>query len=81
MTLRWLSAIRQAAKERTPTGAFAEGWLSGAYGRPAETPREVSSRYPDMGGAEVSAYLNGVEDGTRGDQFRLRDILDAAEGR
>ena len=80
MTLADLRSIRQRAKARTIDGAFAEGWLSGAYGQPASTARQVGERYPTMIGAEITAYLNGAEDGGRGDRFRL-DMGNGEEGR
>ena len=50
---------------------FAEGFNDATLGVAMQTAREVETRYPEFGHMEATLYLNGVEDGTRGDRFRL----------
>ena len=51
--------------------AFGLGWAHGAEGTALRTHREVETTYPLWGYAEATAYLNGADDGERGDRFRL----------
>lgn len=51
---------------------FAQGFFHGVLGIAAETAREVEERFPDYTESTlVTVYLNGAEDGKRGDPFRL----------
>ena len=50
---------------------FATGWREGALGVAPDTNRGVSARYPDMSSDEITAYLNGAEDGRAGDRWRM----------
>lgn len=60
-------------KERCAAGhqVFAQGWADAAAGGACETVREVLARWPRYGSMETTLYLNGAEDGGRGDRFRL----------
>ena len=51
--------------------AFARGFDDGAAGRAAATARQAAERFPAYGDLDVTVYLNGAEDGARGDRFRL----------
>ena len=51
--------------------AFHEGWHAGALGIAAETPRQVAETHPTFSDGEITCYLNGAEDGARGDRTRL----------
>lgn len=57
----------------TTNSAFIQGWYEGAMGHGCRTLREALERHPDYTGAEITAHLNGVEDGEQGDTFR-RDL-------
>ena len=50
--------------------AFLDGWYEGAMGHGCRTPREAETRHPDWTSAEITAHLNGVDDGERNDTFR-----------
>lgn len=60
--------------------AFIQGWIDQAtYERIAcKTPRQVQRAY-SYKGDEVDAYLNGVEDCKRGDDFRMRRALNISQ--
>ena len=51
--------------------AFSKGWHEAALGAAYQTAREVLIGSPEYSGLEVDAYLNGAQDGTLGDRFRL----------
>lgn len=50
---------------------FALGFSDGIRGNAAQTAREVYDRHPLYGSTEATLYLNGAEDGARGDRYRL----------
>lgn len=50
---------------------FAEGFNDASLGVALQTAREVETRYPEFRHMETTLYLNGAEDGARGDRFRL----------
>ncbi len=54
---------------------FRLGWDDGAQARATGgsliSPREAETRHPSLNGIEIAVYLNGFEDGFRGDTFRL----------
>jgi hypothetical protein len=51
--------------------AFIMGWYEGALGIGAETASDALERHPELAASDVDSYLNGVDDGRRGDRFRL----------
>jgi hypothetical protein len=65
-------AIRRADAQ---CAAFALGWRHGNVTRLHCSRREAETYFadvrPDWGSAEMDLYLNGRDDGVRGDRFRL----------
>ena len=59
------------ACDKEVTSAFAMGYQDARTGAQATTAREVEARYPLWPELAVRLYLNGVDDGTRKDTFRL----------
>jgi hypothetical protein len=56
---------------KTTRQFFEAGWVHGdRYGR-HQSPREVLKAHPGLTDELVSVYLNGQDDGIRGDRFRL----------
>ena len=39
-----------------------------------ESAREALAKYPDFTAGQIEAYLNGCDDGRRGDTFRLAGL-------
>jgi hypothetical protein len=52
---------------------FEDGFRNGAEGTAAKSAREVSELHPSWDDMMGTVYLNGAEDGARGDTFR-RDL-------
>lgn len=65
------ATVRGRGMTTNTAEAFACGWDEGAKGTAAETAREAGARYPEFTSDEVTAYLNGADDGAKGDRFRL----------
>lgn len=59
---------------KTTRAAFEAGWLHGhRYKRP-QSMREVLEAHPSLSQELASVYLNGQDDGIRGDRFRLNPV-------
>lgn len=50
---------------------FEAGWRDGEDGSATMTYRAVSEEHPSWPDDSIRVYLNGAEDGARGDHFRL----------
>jgi hypothetical protein len=56
---------------KTSQQAFAAGWLHGRRHRRHQSIREVMDSHPGLTWELAAIYLNGQDDGIRGDRFRL----------
>jgi hypothetical protein len=66
------AAVLVRAALGQPAGPFALGWYESRFGRMrCATAREAHDLHPELTGDEVALYLNGAEDGAKGDRFRL----------
>lgn len=57
--------------ELEPEAPFEIGFRQGAMTGAHATARQVMDHFPQFSAQDVSAYLNGREDGVRKDGFRL----------
>jgi hypothetical protein len=66
-----MSATVTCRRECRSHRIFARGFADGAAGIACETRRKASERFPMLGDLDLTVYLNGAEDGARGDRYRL----------
>jgi hypothetical protein len=77
-TRQWEHTMSPEYRRISERNAFCLGYEDGAFDQKNISRRQVETDRPSLFDYEIDAYLNGHDDGVRGDTWRYRQITRTA---